>query len=346
MSSLQTKERFVVLDGLRGVAALLVVVLHLRTWIPLEVGIKYLAVELFFVLSGFVIAHSYEKRLAEGLTFAQFMRARFVRLYPLYLLGTALGCVAALTGAAMDLRVAPDGDPALVSLPFAAWMSPSPLSKGLYPLNVVAWSLFFELIANALFALTWRAWRPAPLLVWLAFAAIIMMWLNEPEGGPLWTTFWPGLMRVLYSFPAGVLVYRLWSAGWRFRALPSSLVYAAFIAAMWSDEVIGLWGVTFVGLPILVWFAASSRCSFLSGAAAATAGDASYAVYITHAPLILLVQMGLAGYGVEGQAALVFYVFPAAVFALGIVADRVFDRPTRRWLGSKFKATPIAPERA
>src|SRR5215510_8290030 len=85
-------HRFLVLDGLRGVAAFAVILDHvssttLRAWLP---G-RYLAVDFFFVLSGFVLAHAYSARLACGMTAAGFMKIRLIRLYPLYLLGLALG---------------------------------------------------------------------------------------------------------------------------------------------------------------------------------------------------------------------------------------------------------------
>jgi peptidoglycan/LPS O-acetylase OafA/YrhL len=82
------------LDGLRGVAAILVVLFHENYWFS-QTGLvpkAYLAVDFFFCLSGFIIAYSYSEHLISGqLSFLKFSAIRLVRLYPLYLLGTVLG---------------------------------------------------------------------------------------------------------------------------------------------------------------------------------------------------------------------------------------------------------------
>jgi peptidoglycan/LPS O-acetylase OafA/YrhL len=86
-----TPHQFATLDGLRGVAAIAVTSLHFR----FELGKfllphSYLAVDFFFVLSGFVLAYAYEDRLSEGMKPIQFLRLRVIRLYPLYLIGTLI----------------------------------------------------------------------------------------------------------------------------------------------------------------------------------------------------------------------------------------------------------------
>ena len=90
------KRVFHTLDGLRGVAALFVAMRHTNLFHRAGIHGGYLAVDLFFVLSGFVIAHAYERRLASGLSVGRFMAARYLRLWPVYVLGAALGLIAAL----------------------------------------------------------------------------------------------------------------------------------------------------------------------------------------------------------------------------------------------------------
>src|SRR5215210_2241655 len=80
------------LNGLRGLAALIVVLFHAAALIGTQLAPGgYLAVDLFFILSGFVIAHAYDHRFAEGLGPLAFIRYRIIRFYPLYLLGLAIG---------------------------------------------------------------------------------------------------------------------------------------------------------------------------------------------------------------------------------------------------------------
>jgi peptidoglycan/LPS O-acetylase OafA/YrhL len=89
------KSRFGTLDGLRGVAVMVVVLYHagiiFGAWIS---RFGYLAVDLFFALSGFVLSHAYDNRFVGGMRVAEFLYLRVVRLYPLYFLGLVLGlCV-------------------------------------------------------------------------------------------------------------------------------------------------------------------------------------------------------------------------------------------------------------
>src|ERR1700722_3197255 len=91
MTSLAKDHGFSALDGLRGVAAISIVVFHYSQNLGWELlPNAYLAVDFFFMLSGFVIAHAYEARLRSGQTVAEFMQRRLIRLYPLYWLGTTL----------------------------------------------------------------------------------------------------------------------------------------------------------------------------------------------------------------------------------------------------------------
>jgi peptidoglycan/LPS O-acetylase OafA/YrhL len=93
---------FPAMDGIRGIAAILVALFHFRaTFLHYDnnvIGDGYLAVDLFFVLSGFVLAHAYEHRFARGMTTFEFMRARVIRLYPLYFVGLAIASMAMFAG--------------------------------------------------------------------------------------------------------------------------------------------------------------------------------------------------------------------------------------------------------
>ena len=80
------KHVYATLDGIRGIAAALVAMRHAGALFPgWDFPNSGLAVDLFFVISGFVVASAYDRRLADGLTLGAFMRIRLIRLYPLYL---------------------------------------------------------------------------------------------------------------------------------------------------------------------------------------------------------------------------------------------------------------------
>jgi len=158
-----SRRQYQTLDGLRGVAALGIVVLHTPHFFDhWHLPYSFLAVDLFFVLSGFVLAASYETKLQSGMTAMQFLRIRLLRLYPLYLLGTMLGVPVAL----MAMRYGGNGlsvewSQGLFwsSLPLSLLMLPTPttgVDGVLYPFNPVLWTLFFEIAVNLLYALLAR----------------------------------------------------------------------------------------------------------------------------------------------------------------------------------------------
>ncbi len=166
---LSAKPHYEILDGLRGVAALLVVFFHLFE--PHSGGDVfrqvlnhgYLAVDFFFLLSGFVLGYAYDDRWGR-MTYLDFLRRRLIRLQPLVILGTLLGAACFYWGASAVC-------PAIATTPFWKLLAvaavglaliPIPVSwdiRGwaeMYPLNGPAWSLFFEYIANAAYALVLR----------------------------------------------------------------------------------------------------------------------------------------------------------------------------------------------
>lgn len=185
---------------------------------------SYLAVDLFFVLSGFVLEHAYRARFAKGLPVRSFMLDRLLRLYPLYALAFILSLPFLLAQLAVGV---PHPMQMVLGLFCSALMLPTPnaahAGADLYPFNFAAWSLFFELSANLLFAAFGPRLRTT-FLIWLvggfAFALVAcatMGWLGFGievakrgvlGGGPTWETFGVGVIRVGFAFFAGVLLYR------------------------------------------------------------------------------------------------------------------------------------------
>jgi peptidoglycan/LPS O-acetylase OafA/YrhL len=211
----QTRS-FITLDGLRGIAALAVVIRHCPDLFGEDALFEsYLAVDFFFALSGFVLAHAYGKQLRKELSASHFMALRFTRLYPLYLLALAISL-------ATSWKQLAHGE-LTVDLLFAVLFLPTLGNTiTLFPLNGPSWSLFFELAANALFGLIDRRLcnYTLGLIVIAAGCAVAISVATSAFGfghagvgamdaGYNWSSFGAGLLRVIYSFFAGVLVYRM-----------------------------------------------------------------------------------------------------------------------------------------
>lgn len=326
---------FVTLDGLRGVAALVVVIGHAQPFGFTQFPQFDLAVDFFFALSGFVLTHAYAERLRKGMSPKAFVTLRIIRLYPLYILGTVLGMLVWLPA-----RHGLGSRAFCVEVIAAALFLPSPVSGQLYPLNFPAWSLFFELVANCALAILNNRLSRTLLcaLVTIAAAALIAYayWSGTFSGGAKWFRFEGGIARVSFSFFAGVLVYRLWLKRPARPNLPAAIP-AAILVAILGFPIGKSLAVTYdlsmicLAFPLLLWLGASSHPTRPIAAICSWMGAVSYAVYALHAPIL-----GAAGqlhiprtlpWGIALLAAIVF---------AADVATRFFDRPVRRRLTAWF----------
>lgn len=161
-------HRLGTLDGLRGVAALVVLIHHAapRTWGFDVLPSGYLAVDLFFMLSGFVLARTYEARFAGQLGFATFMGRRLRRLYPVMAVGIMVGAFAARAQGLPSQWLLVHLAAQLLFIPIISG------SVGLYILNGVQWSLALELLANAIHATVLRRVTTRRLSVGVVFCFI------------------------------------------------------------------------------------------------------------------------------------------------------------------------------
>ncbi len=346
MSNIARGDRrlYSALDGLRGVAALFVAMRHTVFFHDLDIFGGFMAVDLFFVLSGFVIAHAYEQRLAAGLSPVRFLILRYLRLWPVYALGALIGLWAAAAHAlpARDsLTLAQVGQTA----PYALAMLPGPHIKSmLYPVNSVAWSLALELLINAVYAFAWRWLRDTRVLVGalavsLAALAFAVVWFGKLDVGFTWRGAWGGLPRVAFSFTAGLAVYRLhrsvsWRAGpWGIAPL---VILPPLLWAYVDDVVFPLVCVAVV-FPAMVFMAAGARNGPRLDAAFTWLGAASYPLYALHMPIGALATLALrhtAPHLVRSPGLGAVYL--AALVALAYAVERLFDRPARRVLAASY----------
>lgn len=279
--------RFRTLDGLRGVAAIAVMLFHAESIAPVAMPGGYLAVDLFFVLSGFVIATAYLPKLAD-LGPIGFGKVRFARLYPMYFGGIVVGAMgafglAALGGASFEPWSA------LAALFLLPWPNPGHL----FPTNPPAWSLFYEALVNAALAMVHRWLRPVTLLAILLVTAAALTWIALDMRmiflGAFWPGWWHGLIRAIFSFTAGIALTflprtNLRLTRWWTLALPLVVLFI-FAAAPADRAWLDLLSILFL-FPAIVWLGAQAELP-LSPLFDAL-GNASYPLYCIHfAPIIL-----------------------------------------------------------
>jgi peptidoglycan/LPS O-acetylase OafA/YrhL len=346
---------FLTLDGMRGIGAILVVYGHTMVfWGGPAVSFPPIpfCVDLFFILSGYVIAFAYEPRLSTGMTAATFIRQRLTRLYPLYLLGLMMGLVAFL--------IAGLGDPAKMgavglSLIPQLFMLPSPDLNGsgdLYPLNMPSWTLLFELAANVVFVLIykWLSTRNLVIVVALSAAALAACAIayGTIDQGPSWWNFWGGFARAMFGFFCGVLIFRtarspkappvkrsLW-------AIPATLVVIALCFIPQTPATrpfVELFIVCIVGFPLVWWGQSMQPPRWIAGAFAKL-GAISYAVYMIHYPLYEFMKRANWKFPQLSHewAPWTGLVLMLVTLALGWIAEQYYDRPVRRALNGWFKA--------
>jgi peptidoglycan/LPS O-acetylase OafA/YrhL len=229
-----SKKHYALLDGLRGVAALLVLWHHVFEGYSfagggpiLVVNHGYLAVDFFFILSGFVLSYAYDDRWGKSLTFGSFIKRRLIRLHPMVVMGAVLGAITFLLQGSVQwdgTRVATSV--VMWALLISMFMIPA-VPGGLrevrgngemFPLNGTNWSLFFEYIGNLLYALFIRrlSTRWIRVLTVLLGIALAFFSLFDVSGynqlGIGWTldavNFVGGLLRMLFPFTLGMLISR------------------------------------------------------------------------------------------------------------------------------------------
>lgn len=360
-----TKPHYHLLDGLRGVAALVVICYHIgeafaTSFLDQVVNHGYLAVDFFFMLSGFVIGYAYDDRRTTMGVWA-FTKRRLIRLHPMVVVGALLG---ALMFYAQGCEYWKVSEVSIVLLAFAmllnmflvpAWGGVEVRGFGeIFPLNGPTWSLFFEYIANLLYVVAIRklSTRWLAMLVFATGGALFGYAITNEYGylGAGWTFasygFWGGLLRVMFAFPTGLLlsrVFRKRRVHGAFWWCALAIVAVAAIpriggaAHIWANGIYDALCVLLV-FPLVVWLGASGEttdalstrvCNFL--------GDISYPLYIVHYPFIYtyyawVKNNNLAFSQTIPQAlALVF-----GCIALAWLCLKFYDMPVRRWLQKRF----------
>ncbi len=365
---LESKNHYQILDGLRGVASVFVIVFHVfeiftggNRFIQI-LNHGYLAVDFFFLLSGFVVAYAYDDRWGQ-FTQWDFYKRRLVRLQPMVVMGSIIGAALFYFGAGAVFPAISETSvlKMLLIMLIGATLIPVPLSMDIrgwsemHPLNGPAWSLFFEYIANILYAVFVRKFSKLLLSIFVALAGCMMIaYLVTGTQGDLiggWSLtkeqLFVGFTRLLFPFFAGVLLSRVgklikvknaffWSS--------LLLILVLSIPRIGDEQHVWMNGiydavVVIIMFPIIVSIGAGgSLQNNRSSKINKFLGDISYPLYITHYPLIYIYtawvvnnKMAIGVKSLAGGAVLVITSITLAYACL-----KLYDEPVREWLKNKF----------
>ncbi|WP_407192934.1 acyltransferase family protein [Bradyrhizobium sp. STM 3566] len=331
--------RFHSFDGMRGLAAIAVCVYHATSSQIMPGG--YLAVDFFFILSGFVLARAYEfdlktKRYGVG----SFMLMRWLRLYPMFFLGLVLASAKAAAFAVYGREASLTWTQLLLALPSELLMLPSPVNgHDLYPLNGPSWSLFFELLINLVFAAWLFRQGTRTLLAIAACASVFLvtsaMARGSLDGGWTWPFIWMGAARVTFGFIVGVLISRssLKAKPSTFACALGALALVAVLAVPVSESLRPLYdcAAVLIGFPFLVIWGASLQPPTRIQTACAALGALSYPLYATHLPLVVFARIAVY---FAVPIAIWLPVFCLAICALALWLGRTVDPRLRRLLNA------------
>lgn len=369
-----SKPHYALLDGLRGVAAVLVVWYHVFEGFQFGSGAAvvegvnhgYMAVDFFFILSGFVIGYAYDDRWGRSLSTGNFFKRRLIRLHPMVVMGAVLGLVTFFIGGSVRW----DGEHVATSMVMLALLCAMffvPAVPGMerdvrgngemFPLNGPSWSLFFEYIGNILYALLLRRLPTKVLGCMVAAWGLTLAWFamsNVSTYGFIgvgWTldtvNFFGGSLRMLFPFSMGLLLARVFrpvkvrGAFWICTVILLVLFHVPNIPSSSGLCLNGIFEFFCIAVvfPLIVWLAASGTttdekstriCKFL--------GDISFPLYAVHYPFMYLFYAWL----IDKQIFSLGETWPVALcvclwnIVLAYACLKLYDEPVRKWLGKRF----------
>lgn len=355
------KQHFEVLDGLRGTAAMLVVLFHIQgitvSWEGARIILHHaiLAVDFFFMLSGFVIAYAYDDRW-DRMTARQFMTLRLIRLHPLVILGTVLGFISYLVdpfaGTAQNVPIRD----LLVALSLGLLLLPSPTLANrwgdTHPFNGPCWSLFQEYIGNLAYAFALRHMRARTLggLAILSGALLIACtaMLDSIDQGSAWPSFWMAPVRLCFPFVTGLWLYRVRDRlpairlGW----VPLSVLLIGITAFPTLKPISGiplngLYEALCVVLlfPLIVHAGSHSNAGPGMMGLCKASGRISYPIYITHFPFLYIWMNYVANEKPSpARMATIGVALVPFLVLVAWAAYRFWDEPIRSRLRAMFLA--------
>ena len=364
---IDSKKHFLILDALRGVAALVVVVFHVLEiysggdHVKQLINHGYLAVDFFFMLSGYVMAHAYDDRW-DTMSLLDFFKRRIIRLHPMIIIGMTIGLLFFFFGESPVFPKIADTTiwQALLIFIIGCTLIPVPPSMDIrgwsemHPLNGPAWSLFFEYIANILHALILRRLSKIALgvFVFIAGVALIHLAVTSPNGDIIggWAIepeqLKIGFTRLLFPYMAGMLLRRtIKLANPKNTFLLASLLLIAVLSfprvggydQVWMNGIYDSLTVILV-FPIIIYLGAIGEAKgALSEKICTFLGDLSYPIYIIHYPFTYVFYGWVINNDIPieigacvGMGLLIIMVI------LSHLILKFYDEPVRNWLSKRF----------
>lgn len=376
-----TKPHYELLDGLRGVAALMVLVYHIFEGFAFAESVNgagsglittlnhgHIAVDFFFILSGFVVSYAYDDRWGK-MSLGAFFKRRLIRLHPMLVMGALIGVAAfAFVGFQKWDGAASPGMWVFAAFLLTIFMVPALPGAAyevrgngeMFPLNGPSWSLFFEYVGNIFYALFIRRFSTKMLAAFVVVLGVIHAWffVGNVSGydcvGVGWTidkvNFWGGLVRMLFPFTMGMLVARTFKpreiggAFW----ICSALLFAFFavpylvpVSERFSINSLYEFACIAFVFPFIVWLGSCGKCSGNTAKINRFLGELSYPLYIVHYPLMYvfyawLIEKRLYSWSETWlESSLVL----GASVVLAYLCLKFYDEPIRKFLAAKFIKT-------
>jgi len=353
---LKTKQHFQILDGLRGVAAISVVIFHFMeiaqpNYEKNFIGHAFLAVDFFFCLSGFVIAYAYDRARLENIGFVTFLKLRLIRLHPLVIIGSVIGILSWLFDPFSNLYTKYGDMKAFLMFITSCFMIPYPIIReryfNLFHLNAPSWSLFWEYIANIVYALVLVKLRNKILWMLLVIGAVLITYETSKSGNI--SNGWggdnisAGAIRVFYSFLAGMLVYRM---GWIIKSRLGFVVVGVLTLAVFLFPFSNKWNfvtepiIVVLYLPLLVALGAGATLRPAFSKICKFSGELSYPLYMVHYPFIWIFFSYLEKYKpTMDEKAIIIPICTVLLILFAWLVLKFIDEPIRKYLRRRMEKT-------
>ena len=361
------KPRYDILDGLRGVAAIMVLLYHVFNdaksfvvWptVVNEFYHSFLGVDFFFILSGFVMGYAYDERLKTDMTLGNFIKRRLIRLHPMVVMGVLIGALAfAIQGFTKWDGTQVSIEALMLTVLLGLFLIPSPTSLDVrgnteaFPLNGPHWSVFVEYVGSLLYCLLLQRISTKWLRVIVSIAGFALLteeggiaygWSSEPMN------LCGGALRMLYAYPMGLLMARV------FRERQPKPIHGHMFL-LCSIGLVVLMGLPFLGnkdtetiyqlvcifsfFPTIIWYGARGVVSGWRQKAVSFLGRLSYPLYAVHFPLVYLYISWIArsGYTYSGhsQPWVPALITLAASLLIATICLLYYDEPIRKKLNEK-----------